>query len=97
MYRFLLRNVVTGEKKWWDNCYFNGKLNYDKKQTILWQSPEDEVKTKYKILAWKWQGVDKYIPTKLKAIHNFAVKSLTDLDIPDEWRQDLQEYGKNPR
>ena len=39
MYRMLLRNVVTGEKHWYDDCYYNGKIK--KNTIILWEGPND--------------------------------------------------------
>ena len=90
MYKVLLRNVVTGQKAWYDKCYLNGKMKRNK--IILWQGPEDEIKERYKILAWQWEGYDKYVSKKKKNIHEFATQSLLELDIPDAWRQALTEY-----
>ena len=95
MYKILLRNVVTGKKDWWSHCYLNGKLERNK--VILWQSPEDKDIQRYKIVAWQWEGFDKYIHPKHKTITNFALDTLLDLDIPDEWRKQLKEYAKNPK
>ena len=90
MYCMLLRDVVTGQKAWYNDCYLNGKV--EKNKIILWQGPNDEHRKKYKIVAFKWQGYDKRVSAKNKAIHDFATKALLELDIPDEWRKALVEY-----
>ena len=88
MYKVLLRDVVTGEKHWYDKCYLNGTM--EKNKIILW-SPNGEAKRRFKILAWKWEGVDKYRKHD-KGVNDFAAQALLDLDIPREWREELMAW-----
>ena len=90
MYKVLLRCVVTGKKRWWDNCYFRGKMK--KNKIILWQSPEDDSKQRYKMIAWQWQGYDKPLKGFDKEINDFATQALLGLDIPDSWREELTSW-----
>ena len=90
MYKMLLRDIVSGKMQWFESCYLNGKV--EKNKVILWQSPEDDEIKRYKIVAWKWQGFDKRISKKDKAINDFATEVLLDLDIPQEWRDELKAW-----
>lgn len=86
----LLRNVVTGQKFWYDSCYYNGKM--EKNEIILWQSPVDDKKERYKLVAWKWQGFDKK-PSRFNAeIDRFACNALLELDLPLSWEIELKDY-----
>lgn len=86
----LLRNVKSGEKHWYANCYFNGIVKEN--QIIFWQGPDDETKQKYKILAFQGQAFDRYVSPKKRAIERFATSELLNLDLPPEWREELTAY-----
>ena len=86
MYKILLRNVMTGEKHWYDDCYLNAKIEKDK--IVYWN------KIKHKILAWKWQGYDRTISIKKQAVINFVDTTLLSLDLPPQWREDLLELQR---
>ena len=90
MYKILLRNVITGEMHWYDNCYLNDKLERGK--VIRWKSPKDEHPVKYKIVSWNWQGYDSKKTAKDKEIERLATAALLSLDIPSEWRDVLRKY-----
>ena len=88
MYKVFLRNVVTGQKKWWDKCCMNAAM--EKGKIIYWQSPEDEEITTYKIIAFEWQEQPKKdVIWKHAAFDKVATEFLLDLDIPDTWREEL--------
>ena len=91
----LLRNIVTGQKKWYDSCYINAPIK--RNEIVFWKSPDDKETTKYKILAWKWQGYDKKISKKEKEIEDFATEALLNLDIPQAWRQELLDWKLSKR
>lgn len=84
MYRILLRDIITGEKHWYTDCYYNGKLVRNK--VIFWKG------VKMKVLAWSWQGFDKKVSIREQAITDYATEVLLSLDIPQQWRDSLLEY-----
>lgn len=92
MYKVLLRDVTTGEKHWYDGCYLNGKMK--KNLIIFWKPPDGDRKVKMKVIAWQWQGFDKYIPKKQRAIYDFVDQTLLSLDIPPKWREELLKYQR---
>lgn len=60
-YKVLLRNTLTGNKTWFDQCYTPRKPKID--NIVLWKSPEDDIKVKYRIMAFRWEGrKDNFIP-----------------------------------
>lgn len=86
MYKILLRDVLSGQKKWYNDCYFAGKLK--KNQTVLWKAPEESEIKKYKILAWKWQGNTPKPPTQKEIdILDAADSFLLSLDFPEKYKK----------
>lgn len=93
MYRVLLRNVLTGKKQWFDHCFTPKKM--ERGALIFWKGPDDEMRTKYKIISWKWEGkqppfisglakhqlVQKEVDRILRSFNNNELHSiLNDLD-----------------
>ena len=89
MYSVLLRNVVTGEKAWHENCYFNGELEKNK---IVFVGDEN---VKMKIVAWKYMGNEptpkslKYNKYCLIADEFLGLFGNKYTPLPKEWVEDL--------
>lgn len=86
MYRVLLRDVLTGEKTWHEDCYINGVMTKNK---VIFLGDD---KVKNKIVAWKWMGHE---PTPKSTKYNkyclIADEFLSLFaPLPDEWTVDLK-------
>lgn len=89
MFKILLRDVVSGQKKWYNNCYYNGELT--KNTIILWSPEKTEPKRGFKILAWTWQGIEPTPNTpKQNLIIDIADDFLALFNFPDLCKEEFR-------
>ena len=85
MHRFLLRDIQNGTKEWYEDCYYNIDRK-PKKNDIVFVGDD---KVKMKVVAWKYQGTEPYNNGKKTAFYKIATDFLMSLDIPEEWKLEL--------
>lgn len=95
MWEIVLRCITTGKIHRVPNSY---TPSLDKREVVFWQGPDDNQKSPYRVISWKWMGHAAELvkmPSKYNEYTRIADDFLLSLDFPEDWKDEIRKLSEN--